>query len=77
VPDVEYSALQALMEGEQRARDQGVEVWLAGLNPSVQQVVSHAGLAARLGPERLAFNAREALARYLSRTPAAGTAHSV
>ena len=69
VPDIEYSALQALMEGEQRARAQGIEVWLAGLNPSVQQVVRHAGLAALLGPERMVFNAREALARFLARIP--------
>jgi sulfate permease, SulP family len=70
VPDIEYSALQALMDGEQRATGQGIEVWLAGLNPGVREVVQHAGVAARLGPERLLFNAREALARYLARGPA-------
>src|SRR6185295_5905433 len=30
VPDIEYSALQALMQGEQRATQQGTVVWLAG-----------------------------------------------
>ena len=64
VPDIEYSALQALMEGEKRAADRGIVVWLAGLNPGVQEVVRHAGLDQRLGHERMLFNAREAIARY-------------
>ena len=33
VPDIEYSALQALIEGEKRATDRGIVVWLVGLNP--------------------------------------------
>ena len=64
VPDIEYSALQALLEGEKRAADRGIVVWLAGLNPGVQEVVRHAGLDQRLGHERMLFNAREAIARY-------------
>ena len=43
VPDIEYSALQALMEGEQRMTERGVHLWLAGLNPGVLEVVRHAG----------------------------------
>ncbi|HET9701612.1 MAG TPA: SulP family inorganic anion transporter, partial [Burkholderiales bacterium] len=35
VPDLEYSALQALMEGEKRWTESGTVVWLAGLNPGV------------------------------------------
>jgi high affinity sulfate transporter 1 len=66
VPDVEYSALQAMMEGEQRATDRGAVLWLAGLNPRVLEVVRHAGFDARLGRERLLFNAREAIERYLA-----------
>src|SRR5262245_35575930 len=33
VPDVEYSALQALIEHEQRLTESGIAVWLVGLNP--------------------------------------------
>ena len=33
VPDIEYSALQALDEGEKRATERGIVVWLVGLNP--------------------------------------------
>jgi SulP family sulfate permease len=64
VPDIEYSALQALMEGERRATERGAIVWLAALNPGVLEVVRHAGLDKRLGSERLLFNARAAIERY-------------
>jgi len=66
VPDIEYSALQALMEGEKRLTEQGAVVWLVGLNPSVLDVVRHAGLDKKLGRERLLFNAREAIQRFQS-----------
>ncbi len=68
VPDIEYSALQALMDGERRATGQGAVVWLVGLNPGVLEVVRHAGLDRRLGPERLLFNARAAIERYRAMT---------
>ena len=64
VPDIEYSALQALIEAEQRATERGAVVWLAGLNPGVLEVVRKSGLADRLGRERLLFNARAAIERY-------------
>ena len=44
VPDIEYSALQMLMEGEKRATERGAVVWLVGLNPGVLEVVRNAGL---------------------------------
>jgi len=64
VPDIEYSALQALMEGEKRMTDRGVVVWLAALNPGVLEVVRRAGLDERLGRERMLFNARAVIERY-------------
>ncbi len=72
VQDIEYSALQALMEGETRATGRGTIVWLAGLNPGVLEVVRNSGLAERLGSERLLFNAREAIGRYQALQRAAG-----
>jgi SulP family sulfate permease len=72
VPDIEYSALQMLMEGEQRAPARGYELWLVALNPRVLEVVRRAGLAERLGRDRLLFNARVAIARYQA-LPRAGT----
>jgi SulP family sulfate permease len=64
VPDIEYSALQMLIEGERRAPARGQELWLVGLNPAVLEVVRRSGLAERLGRERMLFNARAAIRRY-------------
>jgi high affinity sulfate transporter 1 len=73
VPDIEYSALQALMEGEKRMTDRGVVVWLAALNPGVLEVVRRAGLDERLGRERMLFNARAVIERYQALPTVAGT----
>ncbi len=74
VPDLEYSALQALIEGEQRFTDRGTILWLVGLNPGVLEIVRHAGLADRLGRERMLFNARAAIERYQAMQSTAGSA---
>lgn len=79
VPDIEYSALQMLIEGERRYTEDGVSRWLVGLNPGVLEVVRRSGLADRLGRERMLFNARAAIERYQAMqageaTPAPGTA---
>ena len=73
VPDIEYSALQMLMEGEQRATERGAVVWMVGLNPSVLEVIRHAGLDERLGRERMLFNARAAIERFQSLPSDEGT----
>ena len=62
--DLEYSALQMMVEGERRISGQGVVVWLAGLNPDVLDYVRASGLADQLGRERLFFNVRTALQRH-------------
>ncbi|WP_457108447.1 SulP family inorganic anion transporter [Methylobacterium sp. P5_C11] len=61
VPDIEYSALQMLQDG---VRSAAVSVWLVGCNPDVLRMVRCAGLDRGLGPDRLLFNARTAIARY-------------
>jgi len=71
VSDIEYSALQALMEGEKRMTERGAILWLVGLNPGVLEVVRKAGLDQRLGRERMLLDARVAIGRYQS-LPAAG-----
>ena len=67
VSDIEYSALQMLIDGERRMTEGGVEVWLAALNPGVLASVRNTGLDERLGRERMLFNARAAIERYQSR----------
>jgi high affinity sulfate transporter 1 len=64
VPDIEYSALQMLIESDKRATERGAVVWLVGLNPSALEVARNAGLDERLGRERMLFNARAAIERY-------------
>ncbi len=61
VPDIEYSAMQMLIEGERRTTERGETLWLAALNPSVLKMVRQSGLAETLGHERLLFNARAAI----------------
>jgi high affinity sulfate transporter 1 len=74
VNDLEYSALQMLIESEQRVAEAGIERWLVGLNPGVLEMVRRAGLDQRLGRERMLFDAREAIARYQTLQAAAGAA---
>ena len=64
VPDLEYTALKALVEGEKRQRDRGVRVWLVGLNPGVLRVVQKSPLGKVLGREELHFNLEAAVARF-------------
>ncbi|MEI6269020.1 MAG: SulP family inorganic anion transporter [Methylococcaceae bacterium] len=67
VPDIEYSALQMLIEREKRGTEGGSSLWLVGLNPRVLEVVRNSGLAERLGRDRLLFNVRAAIERYQAR----------
>jgi sulfate permease, SulP family len=67
VPDIEYSALQMLLQGERRMTEEGITVWLAGLNPSVLECIRLTALADRLGQERLLHNARAVIKKYQER----------
>jgi high affinity sulfate transporter 1 len=64
VTDIEYSALQMLIEGEHRTRIRGAIFWLAGLNPGVLKGVRAAGLAEQMGKEKMFHNARAAIEHY-------------
>jgi anti-anti-sigma factor len=72
VPDIEYSALQMLMEGEKRATERGAERWLVALNPAVLEAIRKSGLDKRLGRERMLFNARAAIERFQALQTATG-----
>jgi high affinity sulfate transporter 1 len=65
--DIEYSALQMMIEGERRLTEQGVTVWLAGLNPDVLDYVRSSGLADRLGKDRMFANARAGIGKYIGK----------
>ena len=73
VPDIEYSALQTLMQRDRRATGHGPVVWLVGMNPAVLEIVRRAGLDSQLGPDRMLFNTRVAIERYQAMGAAAAT----
>jgi MFS superfamily sulfate permease-like transporter len=77
VPDIEYSALQVLMEGEKRFSERGIVVWLAALNPEVLETARRAGLVDRLGRERMLFNARAAISKYQQMPTQAGSTAAI
>jgi anti-anti-sigma factor len=62
--DIEYSALQMLIEGERRATESGAIFWLTDLSPDVMESIKASGLADHLGRERLFFNARAVIRHY-------------
>jgi len=66
VPDLEYTALKMLIEGEKRQRERGVALWLVGLNPEVLSVIQRSSLGKVLGRERMHFNLELAVAKYLA-----------
>lgn len=72
VPDIEYSALKMLMEGEERMRARGVLLWLVALNPEALGMVQRSPLGETLGRERLLFNLQTAVERYLSQAAVSG-----
>lgn len=65
VPDIEYTALQMLIDGEARMREQdGVMLWLARLNPKVLSAIRRSALGKTLGEDRLFFKVAEAVERF-------------
>jgi len=64
--DLEYTALKALTEAEERMRQRGVSVWLVGLSPAVLEMVQRSSLGRTLGRERMHFNLEIAVEKYLA-----------
>jgi high affinity sulfate transporter 1 len=68
VTDVEYTALKMLGEAEEKLRDAGRELWVAGLNPAVFEVVERSTLGAALGHERMFLNMQAAVEKFQRRS---------
>lgn len=64
VPDLEYTALKMLTEGEKMLRKRGTALWLVGLNPEVLAVIQHSTLGSLLGRERMFFSLEQAVEKY-------------
>ena len=75
IPGLEYTSLKMLVEGEERLRAAGIEVWLAALNPETLELVRRTPLAERLGRERMYQTVEQAVAAFEARQ-AASTATS-
>lgn len=62
--DLEYTALKMFLEGEQRARKLGTQLWLVSLTPNVKAMVKRSPLGEAVGPEGILYNLEEAVAKY-------------
>ena len=65
--DLEYSALKMLDEGERKRRAEGVELWLAALNPGVFEMVKRTALGERLGEARMFLSVETAVEAFEKR----------
>jgi sulfate permease, SulP family len=71
VPDLEYTALKMLIEGEKRQRERGLKLWLVGMNPQVLEVIQRSQLGQAIGHDAALYNLEIAVAKYLSGEAAA------
>ncbi len=69
--DLEYTALKMLIEREQQLRRDGVELWLAALNPQALAIVQRSTIGDTLGRSRMFFNRQAAVEQYERRSSAA------
>lgn len=67
-PDIEYSALKMLIEGEERLRERGALLWLVALNPEALGMVQRSSLGETRGRERMPFNLPTAVERFQAGT---------
>jgi len=64
IPDFEYTALRMLINGEEKLKAAGVELWMAGLTPTALEIVRRSALGDRLGHERMCFDVPQAVHRF-------------
>ena len=65
VLDLEYTALKMFAQVAKRQSQDGIQLWLIGMNPEVLAVVQRSPLAQILRREGMHFNLEIAVARYL------------
>jgi len=66
--DVEYTTLKMLAEGEERMRSLGISIWLVGLSPDVLSVVRRSPFGQAVGNERMFFDLKKVVDKYLAET---------
>ena len=65
--DIEYTALKMVAEMEEQLRRDGIDLWLAALNPDVLAVVKRSRIGQTLGRDRMFFNRQAAVEKYTAR----------
>jgi high affinity sulfate transporter 1 len=68
IPDLEYTALKMLTEAERRLQQEGIALWLAGLNPEPLQLIQKSALGPTLGRARMYFNLDQAVRSFLKQS---------
>ena len=66
IPDFEYTALKSMVGFEERLREGGITLWLAGLNPEPRKVIARSLLGRVLGTDRIFDDLEQAVEHYLS-----------
>ena len=64
IPDIEYTALETLVEANKKLRALDVELWLATVNPDLFRIIERSALGAALGHGRMFFNLARAVEAY-------------
>lgn len=67
--DVEYTALIAMIDAEEKQRLAGTELWLTGVSPGVLATLRKSRLYDALGDQRMFYSVADAYAAWLKRTP--------
>ena len=67
IPDIEYTALRAMIAAEEKLREEGIVLWLSALNPEARKVVERSPLGRTLGHDRMFHNLGEAVKAYEAR----------
>ena len=61
VADLEYTALRALTEAEQKLRRMDITLWLVAMNPQVHAAIKRSPLGKTLDTERMYFTLGDAV----------------
>ena len=69
VLDMEYTALKMFAQVAEKQSQDGIQLWLIGMNPGVLAVVQRSPLGQMLRHEGMHFNLEIAVARYLDDAP--------
>jgi SulP family sulfate permease len=74
VPDLEYTALEALTAAEHKLSAAGTALWLVALNPGVQELIERAPLGNVLGRHRIFPTLSHAVDAYRANASGASSA---